>query len=95
MAKSAFLCHKNWKWRNTLIFVCYVVGRLRKWRAKIYLMFEKLQGKDVPKMCAWVHQFNTLERAKKSKILKKNRALGASAAVVGRVKEQKHARSHE
>ena len=54
----------------------------------------KITGKGC-KMCAWVHQFNTLERAKKSKILKKNRALGASAAVVGRVKEQKHARSHE
>ena len=47
-------------------------------------------------MCAWVlHQFNTLERAKNPKILKKNRSLGASVAAVGRVKEQKHARSLE
>ena len=47
-------------------------------------------------MCAWIlHQFNTLERAKNPKISKKNRVMGASAAAVGRVKEQKHARSLE
>ena len=95
MAKSAFLSHMNWKRRNTRFLVCYSSLTPRIWRAKIYLIFEKIIERGC-KMCAWVlHQFNTLERAKNPKILKKNRGLGASVAAVGRVKEQKHARSLE
>ena len=95
MAKSAFLSHMNWKRRNTRFLVCYSSLTPRIWRAKIYLIFEKIIERGC-KMCAWIlHQFNTLERAKNPKISKKNRVMGASAAAVGRVKEQKHARSLE